>query len=518
MRGAPARADRVCGHRGGAGRRRLPARRTCVWSTRRSATRPAGSARALRRGARRPRRAPERRRHGTALGRLPPTTSVGRLLLTPGRGRGRQRPQGGGAAVHCGRTVGRLADGGAADRRGRRGRRRQCEEPDVHAAGWRRRERQVVRPCRAPRPRYHVDEQTKTRSRPDRPDVEAAAGRASRHRRAPSSTRRTTFARDRACGRSARRSRRLRAQPRQCGGGGWPRRLFRSMFRRSLRRRRGRRSAARPAPTWTNRAGRNERPVDGGPRAGTAAWPARYLERGARPERGGAGLHAAPRRDTAQRPAIGGGPPREARRLERTDHERHAAAAVRRAAVRVARHVRRVDAVSAGRRATPSSRSCAPCWRTAPTGSVVMPNGTTALMLAAGVEWEDTGVGGFADRRARFLPAGSSPWGAARLDPDAAGGRARAVARRRRERAQQRWQHGAARCREGLRRGHRAARLARRRPQPEEPPFPDAAVNRRIARETCPPRRPCFASSARASKKFAPPTTSGVIAGARHVT
>jgi ankyrin repeat protein len=44
-------------------------------------------------------------------------------------------------------------------------------------------------------------------------------------------------------------------------------------------------------------------------------------------------------------------------------------------------------------------------------GSVVMPNGTTALMLAAGVEWEDTGVGGFADRRARFLPAGSSPWG-----------------------------------------------------------------------------------------------------------
>jgi ankyrin repeat protein len=43
--------------------------------------------------------------------------------------------------------------------------------------------------------------------------------------------------------------------------------------------------------------------------------------------------------------------------------------------------------------------------------SVVMPNGTTALMLAAGVEWEDTGVGGFADRRARFLPAGNSPWG-----------------------------------------------------------------------------------------------------------
>jgi ankyrin repeat protein len=43
--------------------------------------------------------------------------------------------------------------------------------------------------------------------------------------------------------------------------------------------------------------------------------------------------------------------------------------------------------------------------------SVAMPDGPTALMLAAGVEWEDTGVGGFADRRARFLPAGSSPWG-----------------------------------------------------------------------------------------------------------
>jgi ankyrin repeat protein len=43
--------------------------------------------------------------------------------------------------------------------------------------------------------------------------------------------------------------------------------------------------------------------------------------------------------------------------------------------------------------------------------AIAMPDGTTALMLAAGVEWEDTGVGGFADRRARFLPAGSSPWG-----------------------------------------------------------------------------------------------------------
>jgi ankyrin repeat protein len=40
-----------------------------------------------------------------------------------------------------------------------------------------------------------------------------------------------------------------------------------------------------------------------------------------------------------------------------------------------------------------------------------MPDGTTALMLAAGVGWSDTGVGGFADRRARFLPAGTSPAG-----------------------------------------------------------------------------------------------------------
>jgi ankyrin repeat protein len=36
-----------------------------------------------------------------------------------------------------------------------------------------------------------------------------------------------------------------------------------------------------------------------------------------------------------------------------------------------------------------------------------MPDGTTALMLASGVGWNDTGVGGSADRRGRFLPAGT---------------------------------------------------------------------------------------------------------------
>jgi ankyrin repeat protein len=43
--------------------------------------------------------------------------------------------------------------------------------------------------------------------------------------------------------------------------------------------------------------------------------------------------------------------------------------------------------------------------------AVAMPDGTTALMLAAGVGWSDVGVGGFADRHARFLPAGASPIG-----------------------------------------------------------------------------------------------------------
>jgi ankyrin repeat protein len=43
--------------------------------------------------------------------------------------------------------------------------------------------------------------------------------------------------------------------------------------------------------------------------------------------------------------------------------------------------------------------------------SATMPDGTTALMLAAGVGWVDTGVGGWADRRGRFLPAGTAPGG-----------------------------------------------------------------------------------------------------------
>jgi ankyrin repeat protein len=42
-----------------------------------------------------------------------------------------------------------------------------------------------------------------------------------------------------------------------------------------------------------------------------------------------------------------------------------------------------------------------------------MPDGTTALMLAAGVGWNDTGVGGSADRRGRFLPAGMPTAGVA---------------------------------------------------------------------------------------------------------
>jgi ankyrin repeat protein len=37
---------------------------------------------------------------------------------------------------------------------------------------------------------------------------------------------------------------------------------------------------------------------------------------------------------------------------------------------------------------------------------LAMPDGTTALMLAAGVGWADVGVGGISDRRGRYLPAG----------------------------------------------------------------------------------------------------------------